>query len=84
MRIKCYSVRLQALFGISEKACKAIDFNGNEAIIPKSQIFEQDFEVAKSEAWWISEWILKRKDIQFSTNKVKWFKIQKNGSVNQA
>lgn len=58
MKVKCYSVRLQSLVSISEKAYKAVAFDGSEAIIPKSQVYGFDNEVEKSTAVWISAWIL--------------------------
>ncbi len=73
MKVLCYSVRLQSLTDISEKCYKATAFDGSEAFIPKSQVFGQDYEVTKSEAYWISEWILKQKSIQYSGKKQAWF-----------
>lgn len=73
MKIKCYSVRLESLVSISEKCYKATAFNGSTALIPKSQVFGQDYDVQKSDAYWISEWILKQKDLQYSSKKVSWF-----------
>lgn len=55
MKVLCYSVRLSSLTSISEKAYKAVAFDGSEAIIPKSQVLGQDYDVSKSEAYWISE-----------------------------
>lgn len=73
MRTECVSVRLESLFSISEKAYKAVAFDGSEAIIPKSQVFGRDYDVIKSEAWWIAAWILERKDLQYSDKKRAWF-----------
>lgn len=73
MKTKCYSVRLQSLTQISEKAYKAVAFDGSEAIIPASQVFGLDYEVTKSDAYWISAWILERKNLQYSNKKVAWF-----------
>ena len=73
MRTLCYSVRLSSLTKISEKCFKATAFDGSEALIPKSQVFGQDYSVQKSEAYWISEWILKQKDLQYSGKKEAWF-----------
>lgn len=67
-------MRLQSLTPISNKAYKATAFDGSTAIIPKSMIIEPDFEVEKSDAYWISAWILEKKELQYSRNKVKWFK----------
>ena len=69
MKVLCYSVRLQSLTDISEKAVRATTFDGSEAIIPKSQVFGQDYEVNKSEAYFISAWILEKKDLQYSRQK---------------
>lgn len=79
MKTKCYSVRLESLFSISDKAFKARAFDGSEAIIPKSQVFGPDYDVQKSEAYWISAWILEKKDIQYSTKKEAWF--DENGNM---
>lgn len=73
MRVLCYSVRLSSLTEISDKAVLAMAFDGSEAILPKSQIFGQDWDVSKSEAYWISEWILKQKELQYSAKKEAWF-----------
>lgn len=87
MKIKCYSVRLQSLTDISEKCHKAISFNGSTDLIPKSQVFGKDYEVNKSEAYWISAWILEKKNIQYSIKKIGWFnsetrKIEPNIKIN--
>lgn len=73
MKVLCYSVRLSSLTSISEKAVLATAFDGSEAILPKSQVFGQDYSVNKSEAYWISEWILKQKELQYSAKKEAWF-----------
>lgn len=73
MRTLCYSVRLKEFERISDKAYKAVSFDGKEAIIPASQVFGQDGGVQKSQAIWISAWILEKKDIQYSTKKSGWF-----------
>lgn len=72
-KIKCYSVRLNSLYSISDKAVKAIAFDGSEAILPKSQVFDQDYDVQKSDAYWISAWILEQKDLQYSAKKEGWY-----------
>lgn len=58
---------------ISSACFKARSFDGSEALIPASQVFGQDYEVSKSEAWWITAWILERKSIQYSSKKEGWF-----------
>lgn len=73
MKTLCFSVRLESLVRISDKALRATAFDGTTDIIPASQVFGQDNEVAKSEAWWISAWILERKNIQYSSKKQAWF-----------
>lgn len=73
MRTKCYSVRLLSLVSISDRAYKATSFDGKCDIIPKSQVFGQDYDVMKSEAYWIAAWIMEKKSIQYSRNKEAWF-----------
>ena len=73
MRTLCYSVRLESLVRISDKAFKATAFDGSSDIIPASQVFGVDFEVHKSDAYWISAWILGKKSIQYSSKKQAWF-----------
>lgn len=54
MKVLCYSVRLSSLTSISEKAYKAVAFDGSEAIIPKSQVlgFAELFKNKNfSESW---------------------------------
>lgn len=69
----CYSVRLESLVRISDKAFKATAFDGSSDIIPASQVFGRDYEVQKSDAWWIAAWLLEKKDLQFSSKKQAWF-----------
>lgn len=73
MKTLCYSVRLESLTRISEKAYKATSFDGSSDILPASQVFGRDFEVMKSDAYWIAAWILPKKDIQYSSKKQAWF-----------
>lgn len=80
MKTKCYSVRLESLVSISDKAFKARSFDGSEDILPKSQVFGQDYEVVKSKAYWISAWILEKKSLQYSSKKVGWFN-SKTGNI---
>lgn len=80
MKTKCYSVRLSSLISISEKAYKATAFDGSTAIIPKSQVFGPDYEVVKSEAYWISAWILEKKNLMYSAKKERFFNHE-TGSI---
>jgi hypothetical protein len=73
MATKCYSVRLESLVRISPKAYKARAFDGSTDIIPASQVFGADADVSRSDAWWISAWILERKSLQYSSKKEAWF-----------
>ena len=73
MRTLCYSVRLERLTPISPKAYRATAFDGSSDIIPASQVFGRDYEVQKSDAYWISAWILEKKNIQYSSKKQAWF-----------
>ena len=75
MKTKCYSVRLESLDSISDKCYKAQSWAGSEAYIPKSVVYGQDWEVIKSDAWWIAAWWLEKNgSIQYSPKKVKWIK----------
>jgi hypothetical protein len=73
MKTKCYSVRLESLVPITAACYKARSFDGSEDLIPASQIFGKDFDVQKSDAYWISAWILGKKNLQYSTRKEAWF-----------
>lgn len=73
MKTKVLSVRLQSLVRISDWAYKASSFDGSEDILPASQVFGRDYDVQKSDAYWIAAWILEKKNIQYSTKKEAWF-----------
>lgn len=73
MSTLCYSVRLESLVRISDKAFRATAFDGSSDILPASQVFGMDYDVQKSDAYWISAWILEKKSIQYSTKKQAWF-----------
>lgn len=73
MVTKAYSVRLKSLVSISDKAFKAVSFDGSTDILPKSVVFGPDFGVIKSNAYWIAAWILQKKDIQYSSKKEAFF-----------
>lgn len=73
MKVKCYSVRLESLTRISPACYRARAFDGSEALIPSSQVYGDDEQVSKSDAWWISAWILEKKSIQYSSKKEAWF-----------
>ena len=73
MKTKCYSVRLESLAPISAKCYKARSWDGKECLIPRSVVKGQDWEVMKSEAWWIAAWWLeKHSGVTFTSKKVKW------------
>ena len=78
MKTKLISVRLQSLVEISDKAYKATAFDGSTAIIPMSQVFGQDDDVQTSDAYWISAWILEKKELQYSDKKVAWCNTETN------
>lgn len=73
MKTLCYSVRLESLTRISVKAFRATCFDGSTDILPASQVFGEDYDVQKSDAYWISAWILERKNLQYSNKKQAWF-----------
>ena len=73
MKTLCYSVRLESLVRISDKAFRASAFDGSTAVIPASQIFGVDADVVNSSVYWISAWILEKKSLQYSQKKQAWF-----------
>lgn len=78
-KVKCISVRLLSLESISDKAYKATDFNGNSDVLPKSQVFGQDFEVQNSDAYWVAEWILQTKKLTYGSKFSYFDKFQADG-----
>jgi hypothetical protein len=82
-KVKCYSVRLESLVSISEKCYKATAFDGSTALIPKSQVFGQDYDVSKSDAYWISAWILNQKELQYSEKKASFFNKELSHASNE-
>jgi len=76
MKTLCYSVRLESLVRISDRAFRATAFDGSSDIIPASQVFGSDYDTLKSDAYWISAWILEKKAIQYSRKKKEWFDEQ--------
>jgi hypothetical protein len=78
MKTKVISVRLQSLIRISDKAYKATAFDGSSDIILASQVFGFDYDVQKSDAYWISAWILEKKELQYSDKKIAWFNQDTN------
>ncbi len=71
MKTKCYSVRLKSLVDFSSRSFKATAFDGSTAIIPKSQVFGQDYDVEKCDAYWIAAFVLEDpvRMLQFSDKK---------------
>lgn len=72
-KMLAYSVRLEKLIRISDKAYLAVGFDGTEDVIPTSQIFGIDLEVIKSDAYWIAAWVLEKKKITYSRKKQAYF-----------
>lgn len=79
MKTLCYSVRLESMRRISDKCYKATSFDGSSDLIPASHVYGRDYDVQKSEAWWISAWILSKKNIQYSSKKSVYF--SENGEM---
>ena len=75
MKVKCYSVRLKNLTDISPKCWKGEDWQGNTALIPDSQYFGRDYDVQKSDAYWVSAWLVEKEDfgLMVSMKKEAWF-----------
>lgn len=70
-KTKYLSVRLDTMRRISDKCYKATAFDGSSALIPASCVYGVDSE-RSTEAWWIAEWILLKRSLQFSRQKFMW------------
>ena len=77
----CYSVRVKTLRSISDKAVLIETFDGAKDVFPKSQIYGVDRESRKSDAYWISEWILRQKSIQWSEKKMRLVSKEDSGNL---
>lgn len=60
--MKCYLVKLAEFVQISDKCYKAVDYAGNEALIPASQFCGY----SGSNGVYLTAWILERKNLQYS------------------
>ena len=78
MKTKVISVRLESFIRVSDKAYKATAFDGSSDFIPASQYFGPDYDAQKSDAYWISAWILEKKELQYSNKKIAWFNQDTN------
>lgn len=78
-KTKCYSVRLKNLTQISPKCHKAEDWQGNTFLIPDSQYFGKDYDVSKSDAYWIASWLIDKDDcpLVVSNKKEGWYNPKK-------
>ena len=72
MKTKCYLLKVESLISISDKAVKACCFDGSKDILPKSQIFGETYG-GKSKGYWVAAWILEKKNLQYSSKKIKWY-----------
>jgi hypothetical protein len=63
--MKCYLVKLAEFNQISPKCYKAVDYSGNEALIPASQFCGY----AGQNGVYLTAWILERKNLQYSMKK---------------
>lgn len=63
--MKCYLVKLQEFRQITPKCYKAVDFSGNEELIPASQVCGITQGKAGADVY-LSAWILERKSLVYS------------------
>ena len=76
--VMCLSVHLMQLSRITDKCYKAVAFDGSEALIPASCYFGIDYGGStRSPAYWIAEWILKKRNLQYSDKRKAVFKAGK-------
>lgn len=66
--MKCYLVKLQEFTQITPKCYKAVDFSGNEDLIPASQVCGIMQGKAGADVY-ISAWILGQKNLTYSDKK---------------
>ena len=63
--MKCYLVKLKEFYQITPKCYKAVDFSGNEDLIPASQVGGIMQGKAGANVY-ISAWILEQKSLVYS------------------
>lgn len=63
--MKCYLVKLREFEQITPKCYKAVDFSGNEDLIPASQVCGIMQGKAGADVY-LSAWILERKNLVYS------------------
>ena len=63
--MKCYLVKLKEFEQITPKCYKAVDFSGNEDLIPASQVCGIMQGKAGADVY-LSAWILERKNLVYS------------------
>lgn len=71
-KVLCYSVKIKRIEKITHKSYKIFSFNGMVDILPASQIYGIDTET-KGLSYWVSAWILEKKNIQYSDKKKCFF-----------
>lgn len=72
-KILCYSVCVSSIVSVSSKAYLVTCFDGSKDIVPKSQVFGIDYGVKSSLAYWISSWILAKKNLQYTDKRKAMF-----------
>ena len=84
--ITCVAVRLKDIRRISARACVAVDFEGNEAILPLSTVYGPyviNGEL-KPDTYWVAKWILEKKNLKYnSKNTVQFLDCERDNLVNE-
>ncbi|MBR1952433.1 MAG: hypothetical protein IKA32_07650, partial [Lentisphaeria bacterium] len=81
-KTKCYFVRLAEFKRISPKCYKAVDYAGNEALIPSSQFYGYGDNDSPGENVYLSAWILEKKAIECSKENPVFLTADGNNACN--
>lgn len=74
--IKCFCIKAKSIVDISAKCLKVSDYNGNEELIPKSQVY--GFSDGNSQCIWIAAWLVEKRTLTYSAKKEGWFDANGN------
>jgi hypothetical protein len=72
-KTKCFSIKLKSIKEYSNQSFLITLWSGQQVFIPKSHVFGNDHEENKSEAHWISEWILNKKQVPIPDRRAGWY-----------
>ena len=74
---KCFCIKAKSIVDISAKCLKVSDYNGNEELIPKSQVYGFS-DGGNTQSIWIAAWLVEKRSLNYSTKKEGWFDASGN------